>query len=77
MLRLSMFTAMSLTMAVSLAGPSVAAGPFERAENVSRPAAQAAVPNKGKQIAAVSCEWVWREKLCQTAAGRRMYPQCC
>jgi hypothetical protein len=55
--------------------PSFAAGASTPDVNVSR-AASGPSAQAGTRVAA-SCEWVYREKLCQTEWGRRKYPGCC
>ena len=45
-----------------------------RSPDVSR--AISAASDNGTRVAQ-NCQWVWREKLCQTEWGRRKYPACC
>jgi hypothetical protein len=61
---------------VGFATPSLAAGVSTGDANVSRAASEPAAQDSGRRVAA-SCEWVYREKLCQTEWGRRKYPGCC
>ena len=41
------------------------------------PAISAPSAGNGATQVAQNCQWVWREKLCQTEWGRRKYPNCC
>jgi len=58
------------------AAPSLAAGASTPSADVSRAASGPSSQDRGTRVAA-SCEWVYREKLCQTEWGRRKYPGCC
>lgn len=65
-----LMAAMACFATPSLAGASTPSADVSRA--TSGPSAQ----DRGTRVAA-SCEWVYREKLCQTEWGRRKYPGCC
>jgi hypothetical protein len=60
---------------VGFAAPSLAAAVSTGDPNVTR-AASGPAAQDGSRVAA-SCEWVYREKLCQTEWGRRKYYGCC
>lgn len=65
-----------LVAAMTFVTPSLAAGASTPSADVSRATPGPSAQDRGTRVAA-SCEWVYREKLCQTEWGRRKYPGCC